>query len=124
MYQLLADADGNSVAEINLFNLPEGGQALAGGTIATPLETLLTQQIRLSVDGSQAKRYPFTFCNTVGCFSRVGFTQEEVDGFKRGNEATITIVPAAAPNETVDLTVSLSGFTAAWTAVQAANSEN
>ena len=121
LYQLLKDGEGNSVAEFSLFNLPEGGEAAAGATIITPLETLLVAQLRLGVDGGQAKRYPYSFCSTVGCFSRVGFTAEEIEVFKKGVQAQITIVPAAAPDETVDLTVSLSGFTAGWNAVIAAN---
>ncbi|RZW11751.1 MAG: invasion associated locus B family protein, partial [Rhodobacteraceae bacterium] len=35
----------------------------------------------------------------------------------------VTIVPAAAPNETVGLSVSLSGFTAGWNALLAANAQ-
>ena len=121
LYQLLKDAEGNSVAEFSLFNLPDGGEAVAGATIITPLETLLTAQLRLGVDSGQAKRYPYSFCSTIGCFSRVGFTAEDIDRFKKGSAAQVVIVPAAAPQDTVNLTVSLSGFTAGWNAVIAAN---
>lgn len=114
LYQLLNDADGNSVAEFSIFPLPGSGRAAAGATIVVPLETLLTQQLTVSVDGSAARRYPFTFCNTAGCVARVGFTQEEVTQFKRGNAATIRMVPAAAPDAEVVLNVSLSGFTAGF----------
>jgi invasion protein IalB len=117
LYQLLEDQNGNSVAEINLFNLPEGDELAAGATIVTPLETLLTQQVRLSVDGSQPKIYPFTFCTQIGCFARVGFTDGDVATFKRGNEAMIVVVPAQAPDQRVELTVSLTGFTAGFDAV-------
>ena len=117
LYQLLLDNDGNQVAEVNLFRLPDGGRAAAGATIVVPLETLLTQQLTLSVDGSAPRRYPFTFCNRAGCVSRVGFTQAEVDQFKRGNAATLRLVPAAAPDEEVILTMSLTGFTAGFDGV-------
>ena len=121
LYQLLQDENGNAVAEINLFNLPEGQQAVAGATIITPLETLLTPQLRLAVDAGEGKLYPYSFCSQIGCFSRLGFTADDVNSFKRGANATVTIVPAAAPNETVELTVSLTGFTAGWDATIAAN---
>ena len=123
LYQLLQDQEGNNVAEISIFPLPDGsgGQAVAGATIITPLETLLTAQIALTVDGSEPKRYPFSWCSSVGCFSRVGFTAEEVVRFRRGAEATLTIRPVAAPDETVDLTLSLSGFTAGYEAVAESN---
>lgn len=117
LYQLMRDDAGNSVAEFNIFPLPEGQQAAAGANIVTPLETLLTANLRLAVDSGQAKRYPYSFCSQVGCFSRIGLTAEEVASFRAGAAATVTIVPAAAPNETVELTLSLSGFTAGYNAL-------
>ena len=117
LYQLMRDGEGNSVAEFNIFPLPEGGQAVAGANIVTPLETLLTANLRMAVDGGQAKRYPYSFCSQIGCFSRIGLTAEEVAAFRQGSAAAITIVPAAAPNETVELTLSLSGFTAGFNAL-------
>lgn len=117
LYQLMRDGEGNSVAEFNVFPLPEGQQAVAGANIVTPLETLLTASLRLAVDSGPAKRYPYSFCSQVGCFSRIGLTTEELAGFRAGAAATVTIVPAAAPNETVELTLSLSGFTAGYNAL-------
>lgn len=124
LYQLLKDKDGNSVAEVNLVALPEGGDAAAGATIITPLETLLTENLRLAIDGGKTKRYPFTFCAGIGCIARVGFTADEVAALKKGAKATLTIVPMAAPDKTVDLDVSLKGFTAGFDAVKDANAAN
>ena len=121
LYQLLQDEEGNSVAEISVFGLPDGGEAAAGATIITPLETLLTQQITLRVDGGQAKRYPFTWCSVIGCVARVGFTAAEIEAFRRGSVARMSIVPVAAPDQTVTLDISLMGFTAGFEAVNAAN---
>jgi invasion protein IalB len=121
LYQLLKDAEGNSVAEISMFNLPEGGEAAAGATIVAPLETLLTENIRLKVDDAAAKIYPFTWCSQIGCIARVGFTADEVAAFKRGAKATLTIVPVVAPDQKVDLNVDLGGFTAGYDAMVAAN---
>ncbi len=114
MYQLLRDAEGNATAEITMFPLPEGQEAAAGATILTPLETLLTAQLVMSVDGGQAKRYPFTFCTAIGCIARVGFTSEEVDAFRAGAVAQWSLVPVAAPDQVVELDMSLMGFTAAF----------
>ncbi len=121
LYQLLQDGEGNSVAEMSMAALPDGQQAAAGATVITPLETLLTAQVTLSVDGGEARRYPFTWCSAIGCFSRIGFTQGEVDQFKRGSAASIVIRPVAAPDQTVALNVSLSGFTAGFDAVKSNN---
>jgi len=124
LYQLLFDGQGNAVAEILMFPLPPGSRAAAGATIVAPLETLLTEQVVITVDGGTAKTYPFTFCNAGGCVSRVGFTAEDVAAFKAGSAATLRIVPAAAPDQVVELRISLSGFTAGFDyQVEAATAE-
>jgi invasion protein IalB len=99
MYQLLIDGTGQAVAEVNFFAIPE---------------TLLTADLRLAVDLGEIRRYPYSFCTTEGCVARLGFTPEEIAEFKRGVTGKVTIVPALAPDQTVDLTMSLSGFTAAY----------
>lgn len=114
MYQLLDDGEGAPVAEISLFRLPAGGKAEAGATIIVPLETALPNQLTVSVDGGKARRYPYAFCNPVGCYVRLGLTPADVAAFKKGNEAVITIVPALAPDQKVELTLSLTGFTASY----------
>ncbi len=123
-YQLLRDKDGNPVAEISLFALPDGEGAAAGATIVVPLETLLTASLLLSIDGGQTKVYPFNFCTEQGCIARVGFTEDEVNQLKKGVAAVLTIVPAAAPDQKVELQISLKGFTAGYEAVKASNAAN
>lgn len=123
LYQLLKDAKGNSVAEITLFGLPEGQEAAAGATIIAPLETLLTEGLLLQIDAGKAKAYPFTWCSSIGCVARIGLTTAEVEAFKKGNKATLTIVPVVAPTEKVLLDVSLKGFTAGFTAVNEVNAK-
>ncbi|MEI4470074.1 invasion associated locus B family protein [Frigidibacter sp. MR17.24] len=124
LFQLLKDGQGNSVAEFSLFGLPPGQQAVAGATIMTPLETLLTEQVTFQIDNGEAKRYPFTFCAPQGCVARVGFTQAEIDAMKKGNSAKLAIAPLAAPNERVALNISLKGFTAGLDAVNEANKDS
>lgn len=114
LYQLLKDQQGNDVAEVSMFPLTDAGEAVAGATIVTPLETLLTEGLALQVDDGEARAYPFSFCTTAGCVARLGFTQAEIDAFKAGNAATVRIVPAGAPDQEVLLQLSLSGFTAAF----------
>ncbi|MCF6316886.1 MAG: invasion associated locus B family protein [Marinosulfonomonas sp.] len=121
LYQLLKDENGNGVAEVNFISLPGDQQAAAGATIVTPLETLLTQQLTLAIDGGPTKRYPFTWCGAGGCYSRIGFSNADVAAFKRGANAKITVVPVAAPDQKVVVTMSLTGFTDGYNAVLAAN---
>ncbi len=119
IYQLLKDAKGNSVAEITMVALPDGKEAVAGATVIVPLETLLPQQLTLGIDKAQPKRYPFTFCAIVGCFARIGFTGEEIEGMKKGAKATVSVVPIVAPDQVVSVDISLKGFTEAFEAVKA-----
>jgi invasion protein IalB len=119
--QLLKDENGNATAEIMIYGLPAGQEAAAGVSVATPPETLLQVPLSLSVDGGKARTYPYHHCLGGNCVSLFGFTEAEVNEFKRGAKATITIVPLAAPDQTVPLTVSLSGFTAGYEAVNQAN---
>lgn len=117
LYQLLTDDAGNAVAEFSIFPIAGDGQAKAGATIVVPLETLLTEPLEISVDGGQKRLYPYSFCNVAGCVARVGFTQADVDAFKAGAAGSMTLVPAAAPDQKVNLTISLSGFTAGMNAL-------
>ena len=121
LYQLLRDANDNPVAEMTIFTVSGGGEAVAGANIITPLETLLTANLRMAVDRGQAKAYPFAFCRQVGCFVRLGLTEAEISQFQRGSAANVVIVPAAAPDQTVALRASLTGFTDGWNALVAAN---
>jgi len=76
MYQLLTDGEGNAVAEMTVFDVPNQAQAVAGSTIITPLGTLLTAQLTLSIDGEEGKRYPFSWCIQSGCGTRFAAARE------------------------------------------------
>ena len=117
--QILNDENGNPIAEVSMFRLAEGGQAVAGATIIVPLETFLPGQLSISVDGAPGKRYQYAFCSPIGCFSQIGLTQADLDAYKKGKEAKLTLRPAPAPDQIVELTLSLSGFTAGFNAVEA-----
>jgi len=119
--QTLVSAEDLPVAEISLYPLPEGQPAAAGATIITPLLTLLTEQITIKVDNGTAKKYGFSWCESNGCYARVGFTAEDISAFKRGANATISIVPVAAPDQRVTVQISLTGFTAGYDSLSAAN---
>lgn len=123
LYMLMKDENGQSVAELSFFNLPEGteGPAVAGATFIAPLETLLGAGVSIQVDQNKARAYPFTFCAAIGCVARLGFTAEEVAMFKKGNDAVVSIIPVVAPDQRVALKASLKGFTAGLDAVTAAN---
>jgi len=116
LYQLLNDTDGTSVAEVSIVPLPPGNDAVAGAVVVVPLETQLTEGLGISIDGSEPRRVPFDFCNRAGCVARFGMVAEQIDQMKRGAAGTITIVPALAPDQRVELSMSLSGFTNGYNA--------
>jgi len=117
IFQLMQDAKGNSVAEINLFHLPGGGAAVAGANVVTPLGTLLLDQLKFSIDGNPSKSYPFSWCEGAGCVARMGLTGLELEALKTGTKATVTISSINAPNRPIVLNLSLKGFSAAFNAV-------
>jgi invasion protein IalB len=121
LYQLLRDEGGGAVAEFNIFDLPDEGQVVAGATVVTPLETLLTPGIRLRVDDGQWSEYPFAFCQPIGCFARLGLTQANVDAMRAGGEATVALVPLPAPDQVIQISASLTGFTAGFAALEERN---
>ncbi|CUH88692.1 Invasion protein B, involved in pathogenesis [Phaeobacter sp. CECT 5382] len=118
LLQILKDPNDNPMAEFSLFRIaPNGGQAVAGATIIVPLETLLPAGISISIDGAPAKRYNFRFCAPIGCVAQIGLTQADIDAFKKGSEAKVSLRPEAAPDQLVEMPMSLKGFTAGFGAV-------
>lgn len=119
LFQLLRDSVENPVAEATIIPL-SGGQVAAGMTITAPLETDLVAGLGLRVDQGQAVGYPFNVCVPIGCISRVGLTEAELNGFKRGAAATVTLLPFGADvDNRVELPMSLTGFTAGMNALTA-----
>jgi invasion protein IalB len=119
LFQLLKDENGGAVAEISVIALKDAKQAVAGVNFITPLGTLLTAQASMRIDSGKVKRYPFNWCEQKGCITRFGLTKAELGSLKKGNKAVMTIASAAAPKNPIPLHVSLTGFTAAWTALLA-----
>lgn len=118
LLQVLAGPQGNPLAEVSLFRIAQqGGQAVAGATVLVPLETLLPAALTISVDGAPAKRYNYSFCNQLGCVAQIGLTQADIDAFKKGSAATVSLRPAPAPDQVIELSLSLKGFTAGYDVV-------
>lgn len=120
MLQLLTDQNGQPMAEMTMFRLADG-QAAAAATIIVPLETLLPAQLTFSIGDNLGKRYNYQYCTPVGCVAQIGLNQEDIDLMKAANEAIISIVPAPAPDQRIDLRLSLAGFTAAYETVDVVN---
>lgn len=116
IHQVLFNEDGAPTAEISLFPVERDGVA-AGANMMTPLETLLPRGLTLEVPGQEAIVYNFLFCNRQGCVVQTALNDEQVASMRAGDAAKVTLFPAAAPKTPVELSVSLSGFTAAYKAL-------
>jgi invasion protein IalB len=114
LYQLLTDPSGNPVSEFTLLPAPAGSEVAALVTIITPLETVLTEGLILSIDEMSMPPQPFVWCNRTGCYSRFGISGDEIEAMKRGAVASVSIVALAAPQQRIEVTASLRGFTAAF----------
>ena len=117
MYQLAMDTEKNPVAEVSILKLPEEAEADAGVTVVTPLGTLLPQGVVVQIDTGEQRQYPFAWCSQVGCFARFGLARPSIDAMKRGNAGKLTLHAVAAPEQPVTLALSLTGFTAAYDAL-------
>ncbi|WP_164726812.1 invasion associated locus B family protein [Shimia sediminis] len=114
MHQVLKDAQGSAVAEVTMYRLPEGAPAAAGATFIVPLQTLLPQQLTLALDGVLANRIPYTYCTQIGCLARMGISAIEAEAYKNGQNVTVSLVPAIAPDQVVSVNMSLKGFKEAY----------
>ena len=113
MYQLIKNEDGLAIGEITLLKVSEPEGVSAAATILTPLGTLLTSRLVLTLDDGTRGDYPFSWCDKRGCYVRAAFTDDEVLSMKKGRTGTIKIETISAPGEPLILPVSLLGFTAA-----------
>ncbi len=80
--------------------------------VTVPTARTIPPGVAMSVDGGQAQRIPYSVCMPDKCVAQVPLTDGIVDSFKRGGSVVFTSINfqrAANP-----ITVSLSGFTAAY----------
>lgn len=119
MRQILNGQQGQPIAEVTIEKVPEGSVAVARALVVVPLETLLQAQLSLSIDDAPGKRYNYHHCNQVGCVAQLGLTQGDVDAMKAGTKAKLSLVPVRAPDQILEMEVSLSGFTSGFDQLQA-----
>ncbi|SIO17137.1 Invasion protein IalB, involved in pathogenesis [Rhodovulum sp. ES.010] len=119
MQQLLLDANENAVSKVSIAALPDAAAPrVAGIEIATPLETLLSRGLRIQIDASEPWTVPFTYCRPDSCIAQFSVEGQQLDALKAGAEAAVAIIPLRAPDQPQEVTMSLSGFTAAFESLQ------
>ena len=109
--QIIFNQKQQPVAEISIFKLPKGQIAAAAATIIVPLETALNEGLVLEIQDLEPKKYQFKFCNSIGCYSQIGLTIEELEALKSKGKASIFLKHLSSGDQQIVIPISLSGFT-------------
>ena len=112
--QLLFLNENSPIADISIFKLPEGERAVAAANVMVPLETLLTKKFRFAFSEESVKEFPYSFCNQNGCLVRMGLLEEDIEAMKKGSSSKLSITHISSPEGSINLSLSLNGFTAAF----------
>ena len=112
--QLLFLNQNSPIADISIFKLPEGERAVAAANVMVPLETLLTKKFRFAFSEGSVKEFPYSFCNQNGCLVRMGLLEEDIEAMKKGSSSELSITHISSPEASINLSLSLNGFTAAF----------
>ena len=116
--QLLFLNENTPVADISIFKLPEGERAVAAANVMVPLETLLTKKFRFAFSEVSVKEFPYSFCNQNGCLVRMGLLEEDIEAMKKGSSSELSITHISSPEASINLNLSLNGFTAAFDVIR------
>lgn len=116
--QLLFLNENTPIADISIFKLPEGERAVAAANVMVPLETLLTKKFRFAFSEGSIKEFPYSFCNQNGCLVRMGLLEEDIEAMKKGSSSELSITHISSPEASINLNLSLNGFTAAFDAIR------
>ena len=108
--QLIVNNNKQPVAEISIFKLSNNQVAEAAATIVVPLETILSEGLILAIQDLEPKKYQFKFCNSLGCYSQIGLTKEEVEALKNKEQASIYLKHISSGDQQVIIPISLVGF--------------
>ena len=116
--QLLFLNENTPVADISIFKLPDGERAIAAANVMGRLETLLTKKFRFAFSEGSVKEFPYSFCNQNGCLVRMGLLEEDVEALQKGSFSELSITHISSPEASINLNLSLNGFTAAFDAIR------
>ena len=109
--QIIFNQKQQPVAEISIIKLPKDQVAVAAATIIVPLETILSEGLVLAIQELEPKRYQFKFCNSLGCYSQIGLTDDEVEALKKKEKASIVLKHISSGDQQIVIPMSLNGFT-------------
>jgi len=118
LFQVANNDLGRPAAEFSLIKLASGSNAVAGITAVFPLGVILPEGVVFRVDQGRAQQFQYSFCIESGCVARFGLNQGQIDSMKAGANLTLTVAAINVQENPITLTISLSGFTAAYAALE------
>lgn len=123
LFQELKNSQGSPISQVT-FSTIESKDIVAVASVMMPLETDLLQGMTMQIDSGKEQRIPFATCVPQGCLARIAMTDNDLNLFKKGGKATLTVQPFMAPPEAKEnVTLSLKGFTAGMDAAAASYKE-
>lgn len=90
---------------------PAEGKDIASGVIILPLGVLLESGMRLQVDDHAPYKFQARFCQAAGCYAFISLPEPVLEIMRKGE--TVTVAFKEAGGKTVDIKMSLKGFTKA-----------
>ena len=87
------------------------GKDTASGVIILPLGVLLESGMRLQVDDHAPYKFQARFCQPAGCYAFISLPGPVLELMRKGD--TVTVAFKEAGGKTVDIKMSLKGFTKA-----------
>lgn len=112
MTQRVNGAEGNTLFVVEVLKLPEGAEGSTGLRIRAPLGVLLTRGLQVRVDSGEPVTAPFAFCVQDVCVAEIVLREQDVNVFRRGAKADLTVYAVNAPQTPQTGEMSLMGFTA------------
>lgn len=110
--QTIRTQEGQTAAVVNV-NKGDEGLSIE---FALPLMTALDKSVSLSIDGRDFADYPYSACNQRACFVIRKEDTKLIKAFKAGSEFAMKF--SLYNGQSIDMRVSLKGFTRAVTALQ------
>jgi invasion protein IalB len=108
--QVKGDAD-NTLFVVELVRLEGNPNGVAGMRVRAPLGVLLTRGLQVRIDSGEPVQAPFVFCVQDVCVAEIVLREQDLNLFRRGAVATLTVVAVQAPDAPQQGDMSLIGFT-------------
>jgi invasion protein IalB len=111
MTQRIPGENDNTLFVAELIALENNPNGVAGMRIRAPIGVFLTRGLSIQIDSGQPVQAPFVFCAPDVCVAEVVLREQDVNLFRRGAKASLTVFAVQAPEQPQTGELSLIGFT-------------